>query len=87
MLFRSVRPQAEDTGLPRCGEGVDDPQHAIDPDIEHGVLTEVNGDNLVLINESKYILNWEPDAIVNINLGLKNPRHCVSLEQIKQQIK
>ena len=56
-------------------------------DIEDAVLIEVQGDNLVLVNQSKYILNWEPDAIVNINLGLKNPRHCVSLEQIKQQIK
>ena len=56
-------------------------------DIKDAVLIETEGDNLVLVNQSKYILNWEPDAIVNINLGPKNPRHCVSLEQIKQQIK
>ena len=57
------------------------------PDIESGVLTEVGGDNLVLINKSKYILNWDRDEIVNINLGLQNPRRSVSLEQIQQQIK
>ena len=57
------------------------------PDIESAVLTEVGGDNLVLINKKKYILNWDRDEIVNINLGHKNPRRCVSLDQVKQQIK
>jgi len=57
------------------------------PDIESAVLTEVGGDNLVLINKSKYILNWDRDEIVNINLGLQNPRRSVDLEQVQQQIK
>ena len=57
------------------------------PDIESAVLTEVGSDNLVLINKKKYILNWDRDEIVNINLGQQNPRHSISLEQIKQQIK
>ena len=57
------------------------------PDIESAVLTEVGGDNLVLINKKKYILNWDRDEIVNINLGLQNPRRSVDLEQIQQQIK
>ena len=57
------------------------------PEIESAVLTEVGGDNLVLINKSKYILNWDRDEIVNINLGLQNPRRSVDLEQIQQQIK
>ena len=57
------------------------------PDIESAVLTEVGSDNLVLINKKKYILNWDRDEIVNINLGLQNPRRSVSLEQIQQQIK
>lgn len=56
-------------------------------DIESAVLTEVGGDNLVLINKEKYILNWDRDEIVNINLGLQNPRRSVSLDQIQQQIK
>ena len=57
------------------------------PDIDSAVLTEVGGDNLVLINKSKYILNWDKEEIVNINLGRQNPRRSVSLELIKQQIK
>ena len=57
------------------------------PDIESAVLTEVGGDNLVLINKSKYILNWDRAEIVNINLGLQNPRRSVDLTQIQQQIK
>ena len=57
------------------------------PDIESAVLTEVGGDNLVLINKKKYILNWDRDEIVNINLGPHNPRRSVDLEQIQQQIK
>ena len=57
------------------------------PDIESAVLTEVGGDNLVLINKSKYILNWDRAEIVNINLGLQNPRRSVDLKQIQQQIK
>ena len=57
------------------------------PDIDSAELTEVDSDNLVLIDKKKYILNWDRHEIVNINLGLRNPRRSVSLEQIKQQIK
>ena len=57
------------------------------PDIDSAELTEVGSDNLVLINKSKYILNWDRDEIVNINLGPQNPRRSISLEQIKQQVK
>jgi hypothetical protein len=56
-------------------------------DIESAVLTEVDSDNLVLINKSKYILNWDSEEIVNINLGHQNPRRSVSLDKVKQQIK
>lgn len=34
------------------------------------VLTE-SGNNLVLIDQTKYILNWEKDTVVNNNLELK----------------
>ena len=37
------------------------------------VLTE-SGHNLVLVEQSKYILNWESDSIVNTNLELKIQR-------------
>jgi hypothetical protein len=56
-------------------------------DIESAILAEVGSDNLVLVNKSKYILNWDTEEIVNINLGPQNPRRSVSLDQIKQQIK
>jgi hypothetical protein len=57
------------------------------PDIDDAELTEVGSDNLVLINKKKYILNWDRDEIVNINLGHQNPKRRVDLEQIQQQIK
>ena len=57
------------------------------PDVDDAVLTEVDCDNLVLINKKKYILNWDRDEIVNINLGRQNPKRSVSLKQIQQQIK
>jgi hypothetical protein len=56
-------------------------------DLGDVALAEVNGDNLVLVEQKKYILNWDQEQIVNINLGAINPRRTVSLEQIKQQIK
>lgn len=34
------------------------------------ILTET-GHNLVLVEKSKYILNWAPDTVVNNNLELK----------------
>jgi hypothetical protein len=34
------------------------------------ILTE-SGHNLVQVNDSKYILNWEKDTVVNNNLELK----------------
>jgi hypothetical protein len=57
------------------------------PDLQNAVLTEVNGDNLVQLCQGKYILNWDPEQIVNINLSRSKVRNSVSQEQIKQQIK
>ena len=57
------------------------------PYIESAELTEVGSDNLVLINKKKYILNWDKEEIVNINLGRQHSQRSVSLEQIQQQIK
>ena len=47
------------------------------------VLTE-DGYNLVLVNKSKYILNWNPDTIVNTNQEIRIKRQ-MSQHQIKQQ--
>ena len=57
------------------------------PDLQDAVLIETDSDNLVLINERKYILNWDPTSIVNITLRGLRPRHSVALEAIKQQLR
>lgn len=57
------------------------------PDLQDAVLVEVESDNLVLANQGKYILNWDRDTVVNINLSLKKTRHQITQNQIKLQIK
>ena len=56
-------------------------------DLQDVVLSELGGDNLVLIDKSKYILNWDADAVVNINLEPQKVRHSVTLKQIQQQLR
>jgi hypothetical protein len=56
-------------------------------DLADVVLAEVDGDNLVLVDQKKYILNWDRSQIVNINLGQVSTRRSLSVEQIKNQIK
>jgi hypothetical protein len=55
-------------------------------DLQDAVLVEVNSDNLVQVAKKKYILNWDADTILNINLAGSRTRHSVTQEQIKQQI-
>jgi hypothetical protein len=56
-------------------------------DLQDAVLAELGSDNLVLIDKSKYILNWDADTVVNINLEPQKVRHSVTLAQIQQQIR
>lgn len=49
-------------------------------------LVESGGDNLVVVGKSKYILNWQKDQIVNINLGPVHPQHALNLSDIIQKI-
>lgn len=56
-------------------------------DLQDTVLVEVGSDNLVLVNKKKYILNWDPDTIVNNNPDIQEPRHSVTQAQIQQQIR
>ena len=56
-------------------------------DMQDAVLIEVGSDNLVQFAGGKYMLNWDPDDIVNINLSRLKVRHSVSQDQIKKQIK
>lgn len=55
------------------------------PDMQDAVLTEVDNDNLVLVANEKYILNWDGSEIVNINLGKQNLSRRVSQQEIKKQ--
>ena len=56
-------------------------------DIQHAELVETSGDNLVLINQSKYILNWDASSIVNTSPQITLSRHRVSQDKIKQQLR
>ena len=56
-------------------------------DIADTVLVDTGSDNLVLVDKKKYILNWDRQQVLNINLGQYNVRRSVSQEQIKNQIK
>jgi len=47
------------------------------------VLTQV-GHNLVVVDKSKYILNWSPDTVVNTSQTIEIHRQ-LSQSQIKQQ--
>ena len=57
------------------------------PDLQDAVLTEIDSDNLVLVNKKKYILNWDPEQMLNITLGRPKAHHSITQEQIKQQIR
>ena len=56
-------------------------------DLQDACMIEYLGDNLVLVAQEKYILNWDPDQVLNISLGRSKPRRQVSQEQIKQKIR
>lgn len=54
-------------------------------DLNDAVLIDV-GDNLVQVDQKKYILNWDREQIVNINLVSTNVLHQIEQYQIKQFI-
>jgi hypothetical protein len=56
-------------------------------DMQDAQMIEYQSDNLVLVNKEKYILNWDPDQVLNISLGKSKPRRRVSQEEIKQKIR
>lgn len=57
------------------------------PDIQDAVLTESGGDNLVLVDKSKYILNWDADTVVNTSPDITMSRRRLSQDKIKQQLR
>jgi hypothetical protein len=56
-------------------------------DMQDAVLIEFDSDNLVLVDNRKYILNWDSTEILNINPGIENASKIVTQEQIKQQLR
>lgn len=56
------------------------------PDLQTAELIEVGSDNLVVIPGEKYILNWDRDTVVNINLTATPVRRRISQQQLKQRI-
>ena len=56
-------------------------------DLQDARMIEYQSDNLVLVAQEKYILNWDPDQVLNISLRSSTPRRQVSQEQIKQKIR
>lgn len=55
-------------------------------ELADAVLAECGGDNLVLIQEEKYVLNWDKDIIVNISPGPINPKHRIQLGTLLDKI-
>ena len=56
-------------------------------DLQDSVLTESDQGNLVLVQQGKYILNWDSQQVLNINPGQIKAQHSVTQEQIQQQIR
>jgi hypothetical protein len=56
------------------------------PDLQDSVLTESDQGNLVLVQQGKYILNWDSEQVLNINPGQIKSQHSITQEQIQQQI-
>lgn len=56
------------------------------PDIQDAELVDTNSDNLVLVCQKKYILNWDRRQVLNINLAPFDSSRRVTQHQIKQQI-
>jgi hypothetical protein len=56
-------------------------------DLRDARLVEFDSDNLVLVEDRKYILNWDSTEIVNINPGVEKSSKLVTQDEIKQQLR
>lgn len=58
--------------------------------LDHPALTDAelvfteDGNNLVLVGKRKYILNWDPETIVNTNHDIKIKKHLTQ-SQVQQK--
>lgn len=58
---------------------------ALSPRAIDAELVEVDNDNLVLVDQGKYTLNYHPSEIVNIKLPEVVSSHRISIEEIKNK--
>ena len=56
-------------------------------ELQDAVMFESGCDNLVLVDKSKYILNWDADTVVNTSPDVTISRRHVSQDKIKQQLR
>ena len=56
-------------------------------DMADACMFEFDSDNLVLVSQEKYILNWDSETIVNIIPGAKSSKNQIALREVKQIIK
>ena len=56
-------------------------------DLQDSVLAESDQGNLVLVQDQKYILNWNSAQVLNINPGQNKCQHSVTQQQLKQQLR
>jgi hypothetical protein len=58
-----------------------------DPSIKDVALIEADGNNLVLVQQGKYILNWDSTRSLNTSPDITNITRRIDLEQILKKIK
>lgn len=56
-------------------------------DIQDARLVQTSEDNLVLVNQGKYILNYEADSVVNKHSKIEEVSNQLTLSQLKNKIK
>lgn len=54
------------------------------PDCDNAMLIEVGADNLVLINNGQYVLNWAPDQITDIYPDIVNTPRRITQQEIQK---
>lgn len=57
------------------------------PGIQDAVLTDNEDDNLVQVSQGKYILNWDPELVLNTSpIIQRDIKHSLNQKIIKQQL-
>lgn len=56
-------------------------------DLQDAVMLDNGTDNLVLVAQRKYILNWDRDSIVNICSHKNKQRRILTLPDLEQKIR